>query len=95
MTKEILKRIPALGSTEDIPMDDKVIHVKFFSPYSNWTWYAVEYDPETKTFFGLVHGFEKEWGYFTLDELENAYRGSLPLVERDMYYGPKKVSEIR
>ena len=30
--------------------------VKLFSPYSNWTWYIVELDPETGTCFGLVKG---------------------------------------
>ena len=28
--------------------------------------------------FSLVEGFEKEWGYFTLDDLEKAKKGDLP-----------------
>ena len=37
--------------------------VKFFTPDSNWIWYASEFNGED-TFFGLVDGFEKELGLF-------------------------------
>ena len=33
------------------------------------SWYISEYDPIKKLCFGLVDGFEKELGYFSLDEL--------------------------
>ena len=48
--------------------------VKFFCPWSSWTWYATE---AAKTeegdweFFGLVEGHEKELGYFRLSELQS------------------------
>jgi hypothetical protein len=35
--------------------------VKYFTPDSNWTWYASEFDGED-TFFGPVAGFEVELG---------------------------------
>ena len=77
-----MKNLPALGST-DGQGDQAVVQVKFFTPWTNWTWYATEYDPETRTFFGLVDGFEKEYGYFSLDELE-AVKGPFGLkIERD------------
>jgi hypothetical protein len=45
-------------------------------------------------FFGLVHGFEKELGYFTLSELQKV-RGQLKLpVERDRFFNPKMLKEI-
>ena len=82
LTKENLKHLPALGST-DGQGDQAVVQVKFFTPWDRWTWYATEYDPETRTFFGLVDGFEKEYGYFSLDELE-AVKGPFGLkIERD------------
>ena len=82
LTKETLKNLPALGST-DGQGDQAVVQVKFFTPWDRWTWYATEYDPETRTFFGLVDGFEKEYGYFSLDELE-AVKGPFGLkIERD------------
>ena len=51
LTKEDLRRLPALRSTEGIPFEKKVLQVKFFDPTSNWTWYAVEFDGND-TFFG-------------------------------------------
>ena len=85
LTKEIERKIPALY-TQEGKGDDARVYVKFFTPDSNWTWYATEFDPETGTFFGLVDGFEKELGYFTLAELETA-KGPMGLdIERDMYW---------
>lgn len=96
MTKEIEAKFAKIpwGSTDGKAAEAKVV-VKFFSPYSNWTWYAVEGRREGNdwVFFGLVDGHEKELGYFCLSELENAYRGPLPLVERDCYFGDHVLGE--
>ena len=95
MTKAILKALPPLYGTDNVPTMDKVIVVKYFDPCGSWTWYGVEYDPETKTFFGLVDGLDKEWGYFSLTELESV-KGLLGLgIERDLYFEPVKVSELK
>ena len=52
--------------------------------------------PETGTCFGLVQGFETELGYFSLDELAEAtVFGGVPAVERDLYWQPKTLGEIR
>jgi hypothetical protein len=86
------KKLPALYAQEKLGAD-AVAHVKYFTPDSNWTWYATEFDGED-TFFGLVDGFEKELGYFSLSELREA-RGPLGLpVERDLYWEPKTLREI-
>lgn len=93
MTPELEKAFPALYSNEDTGAKAKVI-AKFFTPWSNWTWYATEYDPETRTFFGLVDGLEKEYGYFSLDELESV-KGPLGLsIERDLHFGDHTVGEF-
>lgn len=93
LTKEILKKLPPLGSQDGKGLD-ATIHVKFFTPDSNWTWYATEYDPGTGEFFGLVDGFEKELGYFFLRDLQSV-RGGLGLpVERDRWFGPKTLREV-
>jgi hypothetical protein len=95
LTKEILKNIPARYSGENVPLDQKMIHAKFFAPWGNWTWYACEYNPDEKVFFGYVVGFESEWGYFALEELE-AIRGIGGLgIERDRYFKPCKFSELK
>ena len=40
LTKEIMKKIPSIYSQEN--ETDPIIHVKFFFPAGNWTWYATE-----------------------------------------------------
>ena len=92
LTQEIRKKLPKLYEQEAKGGDD-VVYVKFFTPWSSWTWYATEFDGED-TFFGLVDGHEKELGYFSLSELKNL-RGPLGLsIERDLYWQPKKLEEI-
>ena len=55
---------------------------------------ASEFDGED-IFFGLVIGMEMELGYFSLSELESV-RGSLGLpIERDLYFKPKTLQELR
>ena len=97
MTKELGDTIPALYANEHVADYDAVLaRAKLFSPYGNWTWYVTEYDPETGTCFGLVEGFETEIGYFDLTELAKAtVFGGVPAVERDLYWEPKTVGEIR
>ena len=79
--------LPPLGS-QDGKGFDAIAQVKYFTPDANWTWYATEYDPEERVFFGLVIGLEQELGYFSLDDLEAA-RGPLGLpIERDLHFTP-------
>lgn len=94
LTKEILRKLPALGSADDVRLADKVVQVKFFLPGSSWTWYAVEFDPESGEFFGLVEGIEWEWGSFMLQELEEIRLHGLFKVERDRYFRPARVSDL-
>lgn len=92
LTKELRKQLPALGATET-QADPQVI-CKFFTPDSSWSWYMTEFDQDD-TFFGLVVGFEIELGYISLSELETT-TGPLGLhVERDLYFKPTPLSEIR
>ena len=93
LTKANRKALPPLYSQEQ-KGGDAIAQVKFFTPDSNWTWYPSEFDPEEELFFGLVHGFEWEFGYFSLSELEQT-TGPLGLpIERDRYWNPKPFKEI-
>lgn len=93
LTKEIRRKLPPLYSTEHIPVEEVVAVVKFFTPWSNWTWYGVEFDGKD-IFFGLVYGLEKEWGYFSLSELESVTgRGGLK-IERDLHFKPTKIKDL-
>lgn len=92
LTKELLNKLPALYSNENEA--DPMVICKFFTPDSNWTWYAIEFDGKD-TFYGLVDGFEEELGYFSLSELESV-RGALGLpIERDLYFKPCKLSSVQ
>lgn len=95
LTKKIEKSLPLLYATENVPEADKVLIVKFFTPWTNWTWYGVEYNPTERLFFGYVEGHEKEWGYFSLDELKSV-KGPYGLkIERDLHWQPTKFSELK
>jgi len=95
MTKEIEKKIPALYA-QDGKKGEAVIHVKFFTPWASWTWYALEYSKEDGIFYGIVtNKHETEYGYFSLEELEDV-KGPFGLkIERDRHFGTPKVSEIK
>tara|TARA_R100000687_G_scaffold39940_1_gene32567 strand:- start:544 stop:837 length:294 start_codon:yes stop_codon:yes gene_type:complete len=94
LTKEIENRFKKIGSQENI--EDPEIIVKFFNPTGLGTWYATEYNPKEKMFFGLVHGHDKELGYFSLEELESV-KGPLGIgIERDRYFGfDNKISSVQ
>ena len=86
------EKLPQLYSNEEKGLD-ALAQVKFFTPDSNWTWYASEFDGGD-TFFGLVSGFELELGYFSLKELQEAH-GPLGLqIERDLDFKPKTLKEL-
>ena len=97
MTEKLAYTIPAMGATENARDYDEVLaRAKLFSPYSNWTWYITEMDPESGQCFGLVEGLETELGYFDLTELaETTVLGGVPAVERDLYWQPMTLSEIQ
>ena len=88
LTKEIVQKLPQLLSQDGNP--DARVYVKFFSPLHRWTWYATEYDPEQRLFFGYVESgiypsFD-ELAYFSLDELQEV---KLPFglgIERDIHW---------
>lgn len=76
-----------------------VVLARFFTPASNMTWYMTEFDPETGDGFGVVVGSATEWGYFNVNEMQNAkmqsglFRG-MQAIERDIYVAPKKQTLI-
>ena len=97
MTEKLADTIPAIGATENTADYDTVLaYAKLFSPFSNWTWYITELDRETGQCFGLVEGLETELGYFDLTELaETTVLGGVPAVERDLYWQPITLGEIK
>ena len=93
LTKALEKQLPELYA-QDGKGGDAIAYAKFFHPFSNWTFYATEYNPEERLFFGLIQGQDEELGYFSLDELESITIRGLKM-ERDMYFKPTPIKEVR
>jgi hypothetical protein len=91
--------LPPLYAQEKV--EDKIVHIKFFHPQTVWTWFVTEGQQEEEQFmfFGYVIGHEKEWGYFSLESLEEiggVSNGRLILpVERELYFKPTPFSQVR
>ncbi len=95
LTETVKKSLPKLYTQEAEP--DPIVHVKFFTPWTSWTWYATEGEPTEDgdfRFFGLVDGQEKELGYFLLSELESVTGPFGLKIERDMYFTPQPLSKF-
>lgn len=90
-----LQKLPRLYETENVPAKDKMIPMHFFIGGSDW--YATEYCPEDKLFFGfaiLNEDYEMaEWGYFSLQELSEL-KVSFLEVDRDLHWEPRKAVEV-
>ena len=91
---EIAQQLPLLYSQEEKGAD-AIAQVKFFTPWTTWTWYASECDPEQRLCFGVVVGHERELGYFSIAELEQIRGPGGLTIERDLYWTPKPLKECR
>jgi hypothetical protein len=92
LTAELRKTLPKLGTT-DKPNDPHIARVKFFDPIGSWKWYAMEFDGKDR-FFGLVVGFEREMGYFSLSELKSIKLSFGLGIERDLYFTPTPMADL-
>jgi hypothetical protein len=100
LTKAITDKLPKLYATDGTPATERTVVAKFFAPWSRWTWYVLEGEPDTESgtedflFFGLVNGLERELGYFSLNELQSL-RGPFGLgIERDRGWTPITLAEL-
>jgi len=88
LTKEIITKLEKRGVGKNYQDDDPII-CKFFNPVGQGTWYVMDGEKQENGdwfFFGFVEWMEKEWGSFSLNELESA---KLPFglgIERDRNY---------
>ena len=95
MTKAIEQRFAKVGRQEH--EKDPLIIAKFFNPTGGQTWYATEYNSEERIFFGFVSLFgdhNDEWGYFSRYELESLVVRFGLGIERDRWFGEKRISEV-
>ena len=93
-TREQLDQIPTLYETENVPTEDKLIHLHFF--IGGCDWYIAEYDGED-LFFGfaiLNSDFEMaEWGYISFAEMKSISVHGLE-IDCETDWTPKKANEI-
>jgi len=110
LPEALKERMPALYSkeAEDDPMVeckffDPVGSWTWYategSPVDEDGYYDTDKEKVDYVFFGYVVGFVPELGYFSLNELKTAKEGmrglrALP-IERDVWFAPKRLSEIR
>jgi len=96
MTAELRRRIPPLRGQES-QGNEAMVYAKFFTPMGPFTWYVTEFDGDD-TFFGLVDCVEREWGYFSLQELSELRhtlgQAWIPAVERDKFWRPKRACDL-
>ena len=94
LTAEIKRReIPALYTQENNA--DPIVYLEMHFSDLPWRWFVTECEIEHEArdilFYGYVCGFEKEWGYFLLSELEETRR---PLLV-DYKFKPMPFSEVK
>ena len=96
MTKALEKRFKEVGGQQG---KEPIVIAKFFNPSGAGTWYATEYNPKDRIFFGFVSIFgdwNDEWGYFSLDELQEVRVPPFGLgIERDIHFDECLAGEIK
>ena len=92
LTQELKATLPPLYSQEHVK--DPIARLRLFCPSTGWCWYVTEFDPTDGLFFGLVHGLEEEFGYFSLEELESVRVCGFEVV-LDKTWTPRPVSQCR
>jgi len=91
LPQELLEQIPPVYSTEEIPLKDKIIKIKYF--LASFTWLVCECEVREDgdvEFFGYVQNHSdpdcSEWGYFTLNQLAEVRLFGCVMVERDLWF---------
>ena len=95
MTKALEKNIPSLAECD---VENPTIVAHYFNPCGAGDWYVLGGEKLKNgdwRFFGYVKLLENELGYFLLSQLESV---ELPFglkIERDLYWTPKQLSEVK
>jgi hypothetical protein len=69
--EKIIRALPPIGSTQNIPLKDKTIICKFYVA-GRWSWYVFEgeFNPQLGyQFFGMIQGDYEEVRYFAFSDL--------------------------
>ena len=96
MTKELQAEFKKMGRQEHENADDTIILAHFFNPTGGGDWFISEYNEEEETIYGYASLFNdhcNEWGYTSLDELQNM---RLPFelgIERERSWTPCTIKQ--
>lgn len=94
--KAVMKKVPALGATEDVPFEDKQFHLHYFTGGAS-NWFIAEVDQSTGRAFGLMDPSGRgdgSWGYVSLPELEAFNPGGYRVIERDCYFSQGNLEHV-
>jgi Protein of unknown function (DUF2958) len=96
LPEDVRVNLPPLYASEG--EQDPTVYIKFFTPWSNWSWYVIEglpYGEGDFIFFGWVVGHERELGYFLISELESITGPGGLKIERDLHFKPIRLSDVK
>jgi len=86
---ELPSNIPKIGETRNSKSDEIILFAKFFKVHLSW-FIAEKTNDEC---FGFIHNLAdpelSEWGYFTLEQLQNIN------AEQDKYFKPISFKELK
>ncbi len=91
--------LPTLDSTDAIPFEGKTIFARLFALGSAATWLLAEYDADQKVAFGYADLFGQgsaggaEWGYVSIEELEELRFLGVPRIEVDSGFQPRPFAD--
>ena len=91
LTKAIIQKFQKIGKQD---IENPIVIAKFFNPVGIGTWFATEFNPITKVFFGRVDLHESEFGFFSLEELESVKLRFGLGIERDIHFEPIPINEV-
>ncbi len=93
-TKKQLGIIPGLYETENVPLKDKIIYMRFF--IFGCDWFICEFDGNGLFWgYAILNGDNQnaEWGYISLKELKQLKINGIE-IDRDIHWKPKPAGEV-
>lgn len=69
MIKDLLKNAAELYAQDG--KGKKAVVYLVLEGVNGWKWYITEYSKKDNLAFGYVQGYENEWGYIDIEEIQN------------------------
>jgi hypothetical protein len=94
ITPQLIARFNSIGR-QDASNHNTIVVCKFVAPWLGFTWYAIEYNPSTQTFFGIVDSPQApQFDYFYLPSLEGVVGPGDQTVIRDITWEEKPLGDV-